>query len=39
MAICGGLYAISAYALRLPEVDRWVRVSRRIVSRLTNGRI
>jgi putative peptidoglycan lipid II flippase len=39
MALCGGVYAITAYALRLPEIDRWVRISRKIMSRATGGRI
>jgi peptidoglycan biosynthesis protein MviN/MurJ (putative lipid II flippase) len=39
IALCGGVYAITAYALRLPEIDRWVRISRKIMSRATGGRI
>ncbi len=39
MALCGGLYGVTAYALRLPEVDRWLRIGRRALSVATAGRI
>ena len=39
IGLCGGLYAISAYALRMPEIDRWVRIGRRVAGRLTGGRL
>jgi len=39
MGLCGGLYAITAWSLGLPEVDRWIRVVRRVLSKATNGRI
>jgi putative peptidoglycan lipid II flippase len=39
IALSGGVYAISAYALRLAEIDRWIRVARRLLARAMNGRI
>ncbi len=37
--LAGGFYAIAAYALRLPEVERWIGIGARVASRLRLGRI
>ena len=34
VALCGGFYAVAAYALRLPEIDRWIGIGRRVASRI-----
>jgi putative peptidoglycan lipid II flippase len=39
MALCGGVYAVTTYALRLPECDRWLGIVRRVAGRLSGGRI
>jgi putative peptidoglycan lipid II flippase len=33
MALSGGFFAVTAYALRLPEIDRWIGIGRRVASR------
>ncbi len=37
--LAGGFYAIAAYALRLPEVERWIGIGARVALRLRLGRI
>lgn len=33
VALAGGIYALLAYALRLPEIDRWIGMGQRVASR------
>jgi putative peptidoglycan lipid II flippase len=33
VALCSGFYAVAAYALRMPEIDRWIGIGRRVASR------
>lgn len=39
IALAAGFYAIAAYALRLPEIERWIGIGRRVASRFGLARL